>query len=387
MIQHNATGDPAAEYPAADASPTYVKAIAPYQGGRPIEEIARAYGLAPDRIVKLASNENPLGMPDSAREAMTKAISQLGRYPDGNGFDLKQALAARHSVPADWLTLGNGSNDILELAARALCSAGESIVYSQYSFAVYALATQSLGAKAIVVPARDLGHDLDAMVRAVRDDTRLVFVANPNNPTGTYLSGDALERFFDSIPSRVAIVLDEAYTEYLEPQLRYDAIQWVRRFPNLIVSRTFSKAYGLAGLRVGFAVAQPPITDLLNRIRQPFNVNSLAQAAAIAALGDEAFLEKSRVLNRAGIAQLQAGFERLELRYVPSYGNFVLVEVGDAAAVNEAMLRAGVIVRPVANYGLPTWLRITVGLAHENEAVLKVLGQALTPTAPLKGAV
>ncbi|MGE0312581.1 MAG: histidinol-phosphate transaminase [Lautropia sp.] len=362
---------------AAAASPVYVKGIAPYQGGRPIEEIAREYGLDADRIVKLASNENPLGMPDSARAAVTQAMRQIGRYPDGNGFDLKRALAARHDVPADWLTLGNGSNDILELAAHALCAPGQSIVYSQYSFAVYALATQALGARAIVTPARDLGHDLDAMASAIRDDTRLVFVANPNNPTGTYLSAAALERFIDAVPSRVAIVLDEAYTEYLDPSLRADSIGWVRKHPNLIVSRTFSKAYGLAGLRVGFAVAQPAITDLLNRIRQPFNVNSLAQAAAVAALGDEAFLARSLALNRDGLAQLQQGFERLGLRYVPSFGNFVLVEVGDAAAVNESMLRAGVIVRPVANYGLPTWLRISVGLAAENDAALAALAGAL----------
>ncbi len=362
---------------AADASPTYVKGIAPYQGGRPIEEIARQYGLDPARIVKLASNENPLGMPASARAAIEQAMQQIGRYPDGNAFELKEVLAARHGVPPEWLTLGNGSNDILELAARALCAANQSIVYSQYSFAVYALATQSLGARAIVVPARELGHDLDAMAGAIREDTRIVFVANPNNPTGTYLPKAALERFVAGVPSRVAIVLDEAYTEYLDPALRCDSIAWVRHHPNLIVSRTFSKAYGLAGLRVGFAVAQPAITDLLNRVRQPFNVNSLAQAAAIAALGDDDFLARSLALNRDGLAQLQQGFERLGLRYVPSYGNFVLVEVGDAASVNESMLRAGVIVRPVANYGLPNWLRISVGLRAENDAALAALASAL----------
>lgn len=367
---------PAAVSPASE-SPPHVRAIAPYQGGRPIEEVARHYGLDPERIVKLASNENPLGLPDSARDAMALEMTRIGRYPDGNGFELKAALSKRHRVPADWLTLGNGSNDILELAARALCAPGQSIVYSQYSFAVYALATQALGAQAIVVPARDHGHDLDAMAAAVRADTRIVFVANPNNPTGTFVDGPALRRFIAAIPPHVCIVLDEAYTEYLDPALRYDAIGWVADTPNLLVSRTFSKAFGLAGLRVGFAVAQPAITDLLNRVRQPFNVNALALAAAVAALNDSAFLERSRDVNRAGLEQLQQAFDRMGLRYVRSFANFVLVEVGDAAAVNESLLRAGVIVRPVGNYGLPTWLRVSVGLPQENAVFLDALARAL----------
>ena len=362
---------------AADAAPSYVKAIAPYQGGRAIEEVARAYGLDAARIIKLASNENPLGMPESARRAAIAAMADVGRYPDGDAHALRVALAARHDVPADWLTFGNGSNDILVLAAQALCAAGQSIVHSQYAFAVYPLATQAIGARGIVVPARDHGHDLDAMVAAIEDDTRLMFIANPNNPTGTFASGDALHRLLERVPGRVAVVLDEAYTEYLEPAQRYDSIGWVRDFPNLIVSRTLSKAYGLAGLRVGFAVAQPALTDLMNRVRQPFNVNIPAQAAAVAALNDTAFLERSRELNLAGRRQLQEGFEALGLKYVPSYGNFVLVEVGDAARVNEALLRAGIIVRGVANYGLPTWLRVSVGLPEENAALLAALGPIL----------
>jgi histidinol-phosphate aminotransferase len=305
------------------------------------------------------------------------AVGDLARYPDSNGFELKAAIARRYAVPAEWITLGNGSNDVLELAAHAVVQPGESIVYAQYSFAVYALATQETGARAIVVPAKDYGHDLDAMAAAIAPDTRLVFVANPNNPTGTFAPAQAVERFLAKVPADVVVVLDEAYNEYLDPSLRFDSTQWLRRHPNLLISRTFSKAYGLAGLRVGFGLAQPELTDLLNRIRQPFNVNSMAQAAAIAALDDEAFLERSYRLNAEGLQRLQSAFRELGLQYVPSYGNFVLVRVGDAAAVYEKLLRDGVIVRPVGGYGLPEWLRVSVGLPQENEAFVAALRRAL----------
>ncbi len=358
-------------------APDYVRRIAPYQAGKPISELAREYGLREEAIVKLASNENPLGLPESARAAMMAAVTDLARYPDSNGFELKAAIARKYAVPAEWITLGNGSNDILELAAHAVVQPGESVVYAQYSFAVYALATQETGARAIVVPAKDYGHDLDAMAAAIAADTRLVFVANPNNPTGTFASADAIERFLAKVPADVVVVLDEAYNEYLDPSLRFDSTQWLRRYPNLLISRTFSKAYGLAGLRVGFGLAQPELTDLLNRIRQPFNVNSMAQAAAIAALDDQAFLERSYRLNAEGLQRLQSAFRELGLQYVPSYGNFVLVRVGDAAAVYEKLLRDGVIVRPVGGYGLPEWLRVSVGLPQENEAFVAALRRAL----------
>ncbi|TDV06225.1 histidinol-phosphate transaminase [Paraburkholderia caballeronis] len=363
--------------------PTYVRAIAPYIAGKPISEVARQFGLDEARIVKLASNENPLGMPESAQRAIAQAASDLGRYPDSNGFELKAALAARYDVPPEWITLGNGSNDILEIAAHAFVEKGQSIVYSQYSFAVYALATQGLGGRAIVTPAVKHGHDLDAMLAAIADDTRLVFVANPNNPTGTFIDGATLEAFIAKVPRDVVVVLDEAYTEYLAAEKRYDSIAWARRYPNLLVSRTFSKAYGLAGLRVGFAIAQPALTDLMNRLRQPFNVNSLAQAAAIAALGDSAFLEKSAALNAEGYRVLTGAFDRLGLEYVPSDGNFVLVRVGsddDAGnRVNLELLKQGVIVRPVGNYGLPQWLRVTIGLPEENAAFVAALERTLAP--------
>jgi len=364
--------------------PNYVRAIAPYIAGKPISEVAREFSLDEARIVKLASNENPLGMPESAQRAIARAAADLGRYPDSNGFELKAALASRYDVPPEWITLGNGSNDILEIAAHAFVEKGQSIVYSQYSFAVYALATQGLGARAIVTPAVRYGHDLDAMLAAIADDTRLVFIANPNNPTGTFIDGPTLEAFIAKVPRHVVIVLDEAYTEYLAADKRYDAIAWVRRYPNLLVSRTLSKAYGLAGLRIGFAIAQPALTDLMNRLRQPFNVNTLAQAAAVAAIADKAFLEKSAALNADGYRLLTAAFERLGLEYVPSDGNFVLVRVGndDGAGdrVNLALLKQGVIVRPVGNYGLPQWLRVSIGLPEENAAFVAALERALAPS-------
>lgn len=361
--------------------PDYVRAIAPYQAGKPIAEVAREFGLDEASIVKLASNENPFGIPESSRAAMAAAAAELGRYPDANGFELKAALSKRYNVPADWITLGNGSNDILEIAAHAFVQAGQSVVYSQYSFAVYALATQGVGARAIVVPAKNYGHDLDAMAAAIEPDTRLVFIANPNNPTGTFIPAADIEAFLNKVPEHVIVVLDEAYNEYLAPEHQFESADWVRKYPNLMVSRTFSKAYGLAGLRVGFAIAQPHVTDLMNRIRQPFNVNSLAQAAAIAALNDQAFLEQGAKNNAAGYQQFVEAFTELGLEFVPSYGNFVLVRVGDdeqaGARVNLALLKQGVIVRPVGNYGLPNWLRVSIGLPAENAVFIAALKKAL----------
>ncbi len=361
--------------------PDYVRAIAPYQGGKPIAEVAREFGLDEAKIVKLASNENPLGMPESARNAMLAAMADIGRYPDANGFDLKQAITAKYGVPQDWITLGNGSNDILELAAHAFVQPGQSVIFSQFSFAVYPLATQAVGGRAIVVPAKNYGHDLAAMANAITADTRLIFIANPNNPTGTFIPAAEIEAFLKVVPRDIVVVLDEAYNEYLAPELQYDSIAWVREYPNLLVSRTMSKAYGLAGLRVGFGIAQPAITDLLNRIRQPFNVNSLAQAAAIAALNDSEFLQKSSRLNADGYRQLTQAFDAMDMEYVPSYGNFVLVKVGNddgaGARVNLALLKQGVIVRPVGNYGLPQWLRISIGLPEENAIFIDALKKAL----------
>ena len=371
------TAAPAGQPAQAIDALAYVRAIAPYQAGKPIEELAREHGLQPEGIVKLASNENPLGMPESARRAIEAALPELGRYPDSNGFELKASLSRRLGVPAEWITLGNGSNDILEAAAAVMLAPGRSCVYAQHSFAVYPLATLARGARSIVVLAREFGHDLEAMLAAIDSDTRLVFVANPNNPTGTFVGADVMAEFLARVPPQVVVVLDEAYNEYLAPELRHPSIDWVRRFPNLLLSRSFSKAYGLAGLRVGYGVAQPELTDLLNRVRQPFNCNSLAQAAAVAALADEAFVARSVEVNRQGMAQLTAAFDALGLRYLPSFGNFVLVQVGDGAAVYQGLLKRGVIVRPVANYGLPQWLRVTIGLAEENDRFTAALREVL----------
>jgi len=366
----------AAAAPGLPALP-YVQAISPYQPGKPIEELAREFGIPAADIVKLASNENPAGAPASARAAMLVALDEVARYPDGSCFALKALLARQLDVPADWITVGNGSNDILEMAAAALLAPGRSCVYAQYSFGAYALATQARGARAIVVDALDYGHDLVRMAGAVAADTRLVYLANPNNPTGTFVAADALERFLAAVPPDVLVVLDEAYNEYLAPELRYDAIAWVRRHPNLLVSRTFSKAYGLAGLRVGYGIAQAAVGALLNRVRLPFNVTSVAQAAAGAALLDTDFVRQSHENNRRGLQELSAGLAALGLSVIPSHANFVLVRVGPAGRVYQELLARGVIVRPVASYGLPEWLRVSVGLPHENARFLQALVPAL----------
>jgi histidinol-phosphate aminotransferase len=345
--------------------------------GKPIDELAREYGLAEAGIVKLASNENPRGPSASVRHAIIDAAAGVTRYPDGNGFALKKALATRFGVTLDQVVLGNGSNDILELATQAFLRSGDEAVYSQHAFAVYPLATQARGAKGVAVPARDLGHDLAAMRAALNARTRIVFVANPNNPTGTWLAPAAVRGFIETVPPEVLIVLDEAYNEYLEPSQQADSASWLARHPNLLISRTFSKAYGLAGLRIGYGLADAAVAGLLNRVRQPFNVNSVAQAAAIAALADTDYVIESSRLNRAGLAQLTHGLDAMGVGYVPSHANFLLVHVGDAAAAYESLLRQGVIVRLVANYGLPEHLRVSVGLASENERFLSALRFAL----------
>ncbi|HHA19342.1 MAG TPA: histidinol-phosphate transaminase, partial [Methylophaga sp.] len=326
--------------------------------------------------VKLASNENPLGPSDKVLAAITEASKELTRYPDGNGFTLKSALADKYQLNVDQITLGNGSNDVLELIARAFVSPNEEVMFSQYAFAVYPLVTQAIGAKAVIVPARNFGHDLQAMSTLISDKTKLIFIANPNNPTGTYLSADEIETFFDRVPQHTLVVLDEAYVEYGEQDV--DSISLLNKYPNLIITRTFSKAYGLAGLRVGYALSDPEVADLLNRIRQPFNVNALALASAAVALKDDAYIAQTKQLNDAGMAQLIAGFDALGLSYIPSKGNFITVDVQRSGEeVFADLLRLGVIVRPVSNYDLPTHIRVSIGLEHENQRFLDALGQIL----------
>ena len=346
--------------------------------GKPVEELAREFGLRPQDIVKLASNENPLGPSPAVREAIAAALPELTRYPDGNGFALKQALAAKSGVNTAGITLGNGSNDILELVARAFVGPEHEVVFSDHAFAVYPIVTQAVGARAVSVPAKDWGHDLDAMAAAITPSTRVVFIANPNNPTGTWIERDALEAFLDRVPENVIVVLDEAYTEYVETDDVPNGVDYLGRYSNLLVSRTFSKAYGLAALRVGYGLSHPAIADALNRVRQPFNVNSLALAAALAALEDEAYLIESRRINRIGMQQLEEGCAALGLSWIPSRGNFLAIDLGrEAAPVFQGLLREGVIVRPVANYGMPNYLRVTIGLPVENQRFLDALKQVL----------
>ncbi|HSD38338.1 MAG TPA: histidinol-phosphate transaminase [Rhodocyclaceae bacterium] len=361
----------------AQLAPEYIRAISPYVPGKPISELAREMGLNEAHILKLASNENPLGISPKAQTAVTAAIGELARYPDGNGFALKQALSRRLGVGHESFVLGNGSNDVLELISRAFLTPGQSGVYSQYAFAVYPLAIQSIGARCIEVPARNYGHDLAAMADAIAPDTRVVFLANPNNPTGTFHSGEAIESFLKLVPQDVIVVLDEAYNEYMSPEQRYDAVPWLQRYPNLVLSRTFSKIYGLAGLRIGYAAAHPDIADMMNRVRAPFNANSLALAAAEAALGDDEFLQRSYETNRTGMAQIIKGLDALGLQHIPSAGNFIAFKVGDGAGVNLRLLKQGVIVRPIAGYGMPEWLRVTISTEAENARFLEALAAAL----------
>lgn len=360
-----------------DLAPEYIRAIAPYQGGKPISELAREMGLNEADIVKLASNENPLGMSPKAMMAVEDAIEDIARYPDGNAFALREAVSAKYGVAANQIVFGNGSNDILELAARAFLQPGDEAIYSQHAFAVYPLVTQAVGAKGVVVPAKDFAHDLDGFLDAITPKTKLIFIANPNNPTGTLIKKDALKAFLDAAPGHVLILLDEAYDEYLNEVDKSEAIDWLAQYPNLIISRTFSKAYGLAGLRVGFGLMQAEVADIMNRVRQPFNVNSIAQAAAIASLADDDFVARSYAANQAGMSQLTQGLHKLGLEYIPSYGNFVSFKVKNAPQVNQKLLQNGVIVRPVANYEMPDYLRVSVGLFSENAKFLQVLEKIL----------
>jgi len=361
----------------ANLAPAYIRSIAPYQPGKPISDLARDKGLEPSQIVKLASNENPLGVSPNAHMAMMDALDEIARYPDGNSVSLRDAVCEKFNVTPSQLVFGNGSNDILELSARAFLAPGDEAVYSQHAFAVYSLVTQAVGATGVVVPAKEFGHDLDAMLLAITPKTRMVFVANPNNPTGTLIGKAELKKFLSLVPKHTLIILDEAYDEYLTDELKAESIGWLAEFDNLVISRTFSKAYGLAGLRVGFGLTSNAIADLMNRVRQPFNVNSIAQAAAVASLGDDEFVERTRALNQAGMVQITQGLEKLGLTFIPSFANFVSFKVPDARGVYERLLNQGVIVRPIANYEMPDYLRVSIGLFSENARFLEALAEAI----------
>ena len=362
---------------------TGVQALHPYQPGKPIEELERELGIS--NILKLASNENPLGASPQAQAALTAALKTLELYPDGSGYQLKQAIAEKFGLHSDQITLGNGSNDVLELITRAFLDNQRAAVISEHAFAVYQIVTQAVGAELQIAKANPAdhqtmpyGHNLANLAAKITDKTRVVFIANPNNPTGTWLSTTALHSFLQRVPSDVIVVLDEAYTEYVQEAEFPNALTWLEEFPNLIVTRTFSKIYGLAGLRVGYAVSNPVIADLLNRVRQPFNVNSLALAAAQAALADDAFLQHSVDTNAAGLVQWRAACAENGWEYIPTVGNFITVDMQrPAAPLYDALLREGVIVRPIGGYGLPQHLRITIGTTAQNTRCIEALKKVL----------
>jgi len=345
--------------------------LSPYQGGKPIDELARELGLK--NITKLASNENPIGVSPAVKEAVFNSLSSINRYPDGNCFELKKTIAEKLTVMPDMVSLGNGSNELLELIARVFVSKKtDEVIFSQYAFVVYPLVTQALGATAKVSPANNYGHDLKSMLSLISENTKLIFVANPNNPTGTLLGDDELYSFLNKVPNHVPVVLDQAYFEYLN--IDDNAINWLKEFENLIITRSFSKAYGLAGLRVGYSVCSPLIADFINRVREPFNVNYTAQVAAIAALSDDNHLKDSIEVNTKGYQQLTNGFDSLKLKYIPSHANFIAVEFNNAMNIYNDLLKEGVIVRPVEMSG---YLRISIGTADENEHLLSALKKIL----------
>jgi histidinol-phosphate aminotransferase len=346
-----------------------------YQIGLPIEQVAREHGIEPGKIIKLASNENPLGASPKALEAITVAAKDVHRYPEQH--QLLAALAKKFDLDTRWLVIGNGSNDIIDLVARTYLDAGDESIISEYGFAMYHNAIQSVGATTLTVPATEYGHDLKAMLTAVTPRTKVIWIANPNNPTGTFIPADEIQHFLDMVPKEVMVVLDEAYYEYLEHGDQADTLHWPIDYPNLIVLRTFSKVYGLAGLRVGYGVASAETADLLNRVRLPFNVTGPAISAAAAALDDEEFVHRSHEMNIEGRKKLLNGLEDLGLECMPAYGNFVTFKLTDAQKVYEQLLEKGIILRPLKPYGLGEWLRVSVGLPTENERFLEALGQLL----------
>jgi histidinol-phosphate aminotransferase len=355
----------------------FLKTLPTYQPGRPIEEVARELGLPTADIIKLASNENPFGPSPRALEAMQKALAGVNLYPDGNAFCLKQKLAAKLGVEPAHLIPGNGSNEIIELAGHALLTPGADVVVSQYCFAVYPIVTKLFGANLITVPARNYGHDLTAMLRALTPHTRIVFVANPNNPTGTLAPREEIIQFVNDVPDDVLLVMDEAYLDFLDDPLDLVSLVRLGTRPNLILLRTFSKIYGLAGLRIGYGIGNPEFIAALEKIRQPFNINLLAQTAALAALDDAEHVRKTRANNFAGLKFYEQAFRSLKLEYVPSHANFILVRVNDGQQFFEALQKQGVIVRPMGGYQLPEWIRISIGTPRENERCLAALKTVL----------
>lgn len=364
-----------------------VQQLTPYQPGKPVEELERELGLSPSckPAIKLASNENPLGPSPLALAAITKVLPSINYYPDGGGYALSNKLAEKHQIKPSNITLGNGSNDILELVTRAFLTPLHSAVFSEFSFAVYPIVVQAVGARAQIAKAypqnhefMPLGHDPEAILSEIDETTRLVFIANPNNPTGTWLTPSVLEQLFSRIAENIIIVLDLAYTEYMDEDIKPPVKKWLKQFPNLVITQTFSKVYALAGLRIGYSISNPEIADILNRVRQPFNTNMLAQTAAIASLDDVEHVTKSVAMNKTGKSFLQDVFDEMKLNYLPTMGNFIALNVNqDGLSLYQQLLQQGVIVRPVANYAMPQYLRITIGTQQQNQRFVEALKQSI----------
>ncbi len=350
-----------------------ISSLQPYRPGMPIEELARQYKLDPQEIIKLASNENPLGQSKKVAEVVQKFTQETSRYPDQ--YKLRRALSEFYDVPEENLVIGNGSNDILDIIARVFLGPNLDSISSEYGFIVYRLVTQLVGANNVIVPADNYSHDLDTMKASINSKTRVIWIANPNNPTGTFVNYSKILSFIKTVPSNIVIVLDEAYFEYLDDEQKMNAINWVKRYPNLVIVRTFSKIYGLAGLRIGYAISSPLVCELLNRVRQPFNVNSLAIEAGVAALSDQKFVAKTKKVNDEGMAQLETGLKKLSKFFIPSKGNFLTVKFDNPQYIHQKLLALGIIVRPLAEYGLSDFLRISVGKNEENEKLLEALSK------------
>lgn len=358
-------------------TPKYISELEPYQGGRPIKEVSRELGISAEKIVKLASNENPLGISPKAKSAIDECIREIHRYPDGNGYYLKLAIGNKFTLNPDQIILGNGSNDILELAARTVLSPGDEVIYSKHAFAVYEIVTKAVGGIGIKAkPSEDFGHNLDEFIKLISIKTKLIFIANPNNPTGNLIVRSEILNFLSKVPKHIMVVLDEAYDEYLNGDEKSIAFSWLSEHKNLLISRSFSKAHGLAGLRVGYGVGDKEVINLMNRVRQPFNVNLVAQTAAIASLKDDDFINQSRLINNQGREQLEECFREQRIQFIPSYGNFISFNLGDetkAMMYYQHLLENGVIVRPIKNYELPSFLRVSIGLKNENDIFIKYL--------------
>lgn len=353
-----------------------IQSLQPYVPGKPVEELERELGIKDS--VKLASNESPLGVNQALLAELSGYLGKVNLYPDANAYQLKQALSAQLGLSASQFTLGNGSNDVLDMIARAFAGPGQQVIVSEFAFLVYPIVAKLVNADLVTTPALDWGHDLSAMKAAITEKTSLIFIANPNNPTGTWLKSAALKSFLEGVPEHVIVVLDEAYFEYVTEADYPDSVKWLSTFPNLIITRTFSKAYGLAGLRIGYAMSSPAIADILNRIRQPFNNNVFALIAAEKALSDAEFLRESVAVNQQGLVQLMTFFNERGIEYIPSVANFITFRVGpNAMDIYNQLLRKGVIVRPIANYNMPHYLRVSIGLAAQNQRFIHALSECL----------